>query len=252
MSDKKYFTRVPKDIREKAIEMYLAAHPEDIESIAKGRVIKEPEAVQDASELSDSPEPPGHDWPGWRNIAVGQHKKGDWVVGTLCNWRGTKSKDEDIIPGCTEEIPSYQYDGDKYEVFCCELHAILPHAAYTIEEIKHHVRLLSGDKEWCSPLNALELASCILAFKKGSRINPCIGKSQSILMMFNHPIMYSKYSRIYTPDLIEKLIEYRRIDPRIAKMIKSDMHHRGISKEQTANAYGVTVEELWEALEGVK
>ena len=237
----RYYTKVRADLLNKAVEEYLEKHPEEVKVIKK-------------TENKDSDEIHGPEWDGWREIPVGKHNPGDWVVGTICNWRGTTSADEDRVPACSKEIPPYKYTGGKYEQYCCNLHSLYTQVAYTLEEIKYRVRVISGNKDWRSPLDVNHLAIMIEGLEKNESLTE-IGRKildyrvVNSLVLFNNPIMQAKYPKVYTQELIERIKEYRKMPSRIAKMVQSDMLHRGIDSGKSCYIYGLSMQELKDAID---
>lgn len=247
----KYLTSVRKDLLNRAVNEYLSNHPEEVSNLREKELVycvgvrEQPLTNKDYKQQLEH----GPEWEGWRDIPLGKHKTGDWVVGHICSWRGTKSEDEEKVPECSKEIPPYKYDGHKYEQYCCNLHGLFTQAAYTIEEIKHSVRLISGIKDWKSPMNVYSLSVIIERLEEGLPISDQLSvKTNAALVILNHPIMQAKYPRIYTKELIDLIKEYRKMPSRIAKMVKADIVYRQISPEKTAYIYGLTLQEVKDAI----
>ena len=230
-------SRIRRELLDKALREYLEKHPDEAKDI-----------VQPMEKVEVKPKP-GPEWPGWKALSKGEHKKGDWVVGTKCSWNGSTSKYEEKVPACHEEIPPYEFDG-KYQQNCCREHDLYVLMAYTIEQIRYcNTRKAYNLRTfWCSPLNVAQLASAMIKledkvfnFKKDDYNSQYIN---SVLSFLDHPVFKVKFPHVYSDSVKQALAEWRNPGPYMANMIVSDMVKRKITPERIAWAYDLPKEEV--------
>lgn len=232
-------SKIRRELLEKAVKEYLERHPEE----AKG-VIKPAEQAAPVVQETHGP-----DWPGWRALSKGEHKKGDWVVGTKCSWNGTTSKYEEKVPACHEEIPPYQFK-DKYQQNCCREHDLYVLMAYTLEQIRYcnNRKAYNPRAHWCSPLNVAQLAAVMVKledktfdFKKTESNAEYIN---CVLSFLDNPVVKIKFPHIYGENVRAALAEWREIGPYLANMIVSDMVKRKITPDAIEWAYNISQEDV--------
>ncbi len=231
-------SRIRRELLDKALREYLEKHPEEAKDI-----------VQPEKKVEAKPTP-GPDWPGWRALSKGEHKKGDWVVGTKCSWNGTISNYEEKVPACHEEIPPYKFEG-KYQQNCCREHDLYVLMAYTIEQIRYcNNRKIYNDRtRWGSPLSVAELSKAMIeledkTFKFYTEDNHLNKYAAKVLTFLEHPVFRIKFPHVYGESVKEALAKWRGMTPFIANMIVSDMVKRKITPERIAWAYDIPREEV--------
>ena len=253
----KHLTTIRKELLNKAIKEYLANHPEEIGELNEKEAETGVVTIQTTTGVYFEGEVlPGPTWPGWKEIPIGEHKPGYWVVGTKCSWRGCFSNSINHVPACEEEIKPYQYNGGKYEQYCCDLHSIYNDSKNTIEQLQDRISITSGES-WTSPINIHWFSVMVKLLEKGATLAEVYkalpaGTLHKTVAMFNHPIVLEKYPKCYTQEFIDAIKNYRKPKPRLTRIAQEEMLRRGVSEESMSFLYGILVSELREALDELR